>query len=419
MIFRYIETFRSPSMERRFERQWVPTESSTLTPEGDTWIFPKISPDFSLLDITDESPRHRTLRSKDNPPHFWRHRSAFAQINPSPAQGPMPSDLERSVKPIVTQAADYARLHISARPFQLFSVALLIFGSQFCVAIFDRDGVQFSPVYDMWADLPTFIRVVRRLACDMSPVELGQDPTVHMLSDIEAASWRKRAESLGLQTPNDGHFPTYAITMGQGSRCWYTLGPPIWSSLSLLGRGTVVWRVCDSSDPGRVMVLKNAWRNSTRRAESAIYASIKGKHPGVADYELGADVVFPGGGERVISANSLRGDDKDSAATAVLHRLLVSTLGRPLWEFRSELELLKGLRAALKGCTLFLVVSKPISRYLQVMNFCPTRASCTATSVPVIYYSPPNTIRKQAMRVLSRTSNLHSMRAPWIRRSRQ
>jgi hypothetical protein len=75
---------------------------------------------------------------------------------------------------IVTQAADYARFHISARPFQLFSVGLLIFGTSFCVTIFDHGGVQFSSVHDIWS--PEFFRVVRCLTCNMSPVELGQDP---------------------------------------------------------------------------------------------------------------------------------------------------------------------------------------------------------------------------------------------------
>jgi hypothetical protein len=212
-----------------------------------------------------------------------------------------------TVKAIATQAADYARLHISAQPFQLFSIGLLIFGTNFCVAIFDRDGVQFSPVHDIWS--PVFICVVRCLTCDMSPVELGQDPTVRILSDSEARPWQQKAVSIGLQPTEHIQFPTYAVTMGKGSRCWYTLGVPIWSSLSLLGRGTVVWRVCDSTNPSKLLVLKNAWRSNGRLPESMIYESIICKHPGVADYEFGDDVVFPGNGDRLISVKNLRGEN--------------------------------------------------------------------------------------------------------------
>lgn len=59
----------------------------------------------------------------------------------------------------------------------------------------------------------------------------------------------------------------------------------------------------------------------------------------MADYEFGDDVVFPGGDNRQISVRNLRGDDEDDAAvTTALHRLLVCTVGRPLWAFGSELE---------------------------------------------------------------------------------
>jgi hypothetical protein len=76
----------------------------------------------------------------------------------------------------VTQSADYARLFMSARPLMLFCVGILIFGTEFCVGIFDRDGVTFSPAYDMFQDTETFIRVVRSLACNLSIQELGFDP---------------------------------------------------------------------------------------------------------------------------------------------------------------------------------------------------------------------------------------------------
>ena len=250
------------------------------------------------------------------------------------------------MSPIVTQAGDYARLHTSARPFQLFSIGLLIFGSKFCVAIFDRDGVQFSPIRDMWLNLDVFIRVIRRLSCDLSTVNLGQDPTVEMVPEEQA---KQRGGVARVTTPHHQPYPTYRITMGRGDRMWYTLGPPIWTSLSLLGRGTAVWRVCDGSNPGMQLVLKNAWRSSDRLPESIIYRSIKGKHPGVANYQFGDDVVFPRSPNLLMSARNLREDGGGDVPTMVLHRLVVASSGRPLWEYASELELLKGIRAALTG----------------------------------------------------------------------
>ncbi|KAH9943551.1 hypothetical protein B0H21DRAFT_491393 [Amylocystis lapponica] len=206
------------------------------------------------------------------------------------------------------------------------------------------------PYLDMWADVRMFIRVIRRLTRDMTPVELGQDPTVRMLSDAEAGEVRRRAEAIGTHLTGAVDYPTYAVTMGKRVRCWYTLGAPIWTSLSLLGRGTEVWRVCDSADPNRLLVLKSAWRSSDRPAEAMLYEGISGKHPGVADYDVGADIVFPGAVERVISVKNLRDSSCDDAKdTPILHRLLTRTYGRSMWEYDSELELLKGFRAALEG----------------------------------------------------------------------
>ncbi|KAF8577270.1 hypothetical protein K439DRAFT_1365075, partial [Ramaria rubella] len=216
---------------------------------------------------------------------------------------------------------------------------------QFCVAIYDRDGVLFSPVHDIWHDTSIFIRVVCRLTCDLSDVQLGQDPTVHRLSEREALDFQKEANLLKIYNHT---FPTYSISMGRGTSSWCTLGPPLWFSLSLLGRGTVIWRVCEASNLKKVMVLKNVWRQSERLAESTIYASIKGAHPGLVDFHFGDDVVFPEDADRLITVKHLRDIDTDNNGdTPILHGLVFNTLGRPLWVYKTELELLKGVRAAL------------------------------------------------------------------------
>ena len=61
---------------------------------------------------------------------------------PSNKQGPKPAT-PGAIPPIVTQSADYAHPFMSARPFMLFSVGILIFGTGFWIGIYDRDGVTF------------------------------------------------------------------------------------------------------------------------------------------------------------------------------------------------------------------------------------------------------------------------------------
>ncbi|KAF8588773.1 hypothetical protein K439DRAFT_1629360 [Ramaria rubella] len=339
-IFDYIEAFGNQNDVGGSRRQWITTGSSTLTAEGDTLAFPRIAPDFTLVDVPLGS--RYEYGTTENPPHLWRDRSGFAEIKPSSTQS-IKGARSTTVTPLVTQAGDYARLHMSARPFLLFSIALLIFGSKFCIAIFDRDGVQFSRIHDVWINMDVFIRVIRRLTCEMSPVELGHDPSVELVPLHDSPTkWQNLAQSLLLPS-----YSTYRVSMGKGNDCWYTLGPPMWTSLSLLGRGTSIWRVCDSTE--EQFVLKNNWRSSERVGEATIYASL-GPYPGLATYASGGDVVFPGTPDRLMSVQNIRSQSSaNNVETVVLHRLLLQTRGRSLWEFETEAELLKGILSALKA----------------------------------------------------------------------
>ncbi|KAF7976750.1 hypothetical protein HWV62_5734 [Athelia sp. TMB] len=343
VLFKKIEDFSWREEPKESARRWSNHSSKTMLKEGNSWSFPKISPDFILKDY---QPRRQQASQ------LWHHQSAFAEFKATSGQGPyvkqgIQSDIPR---PIVTQAADYARLHLSARPFQLFSICLLIFGDHFCVAIFDRNGVIFSPQHGIWKDLGTFVRVIRRLSCDMTPVELGHDPTARLLDIKDLTNLNSRYPAVFEKRPNeDGppEFPTFEVSMGQGDERWYTLGCPIWSSLSLLGRGTVVWRAFDPNS-GKLVVLKSAWRSGGRLAESKIYGSAKGRHPGVAEFVSGADVIFAGT-NRTINVDAIRGRPIGAVCSPTLHRLILNSFGTPVWEYSSELELVKGFRAALSG----------------------------------------------------------------------
>ena len=135
--------------------------------EPHTFGFPSCSPNITIS-------QHGKDVSKSK---LWRDLDAFGKVKPLKKQGPKPA-ITGTIPSIVVQCADYARLFMSARPFMLFCVGILIFGTEFCVGIFDCDGITFSPVYDMFQDTEAFIRVVRSLTCNLSIEELGSDPTV-------------------------------------------------------------------------------------------------------------------------------------------------------------------------------------------------------------------------------------------------
>ena len=323
--------------------------------EPHTFGFPSVSPDITLAAGGVGASTSRN----------WRDRDGFGEVKPSKKQGPKPATAG-TIPPIVTQCSDYARLFMAARPFMLFCVGILIFGTEFCVGIFDRDGVTFSPIYDMFEATDVFVRVARSLACELFIGDLGFDPTVRVLTDEET-------KELTGQTK----YPSAVVSSGGDEpREWCTIGSPIWTSLSFLGRATNVWRVKeyvigDNKLPclrGNMMIMKTAWRSSARTSESDIYLSIEQPNPrGLAEFECGGNVRFPGLAGFPITVRNLRGDihhtlrDDLDQPTPVLHRLILRTVGRPLWDYSSDRDLLTGFRDALEGQCLLIAIDRHLS----------------------------------------------------------
>ncbi|TFY74082.1 hypothetical protein EWM64_g9930 [Hericium alpestre] len=332
-------TQRTPTGVRPATRSFVKGQDLIPEEEHHTVGFPTVNPDFT---ITDDGPPGDANRASDRMSRLWRHRSAFVEVKPAKDQGPKPAGSRPdTIHDLVVQSADYARLHMSSRPFLLFSVGLLIFGSQFCVGIFDRGGVVLSPVHDMWEDIKLFIAVIRSLA-SVDSRDLGLDPSVRLLGDEDGL------RLTGIDYPAHVIDPVGADTKTR----WCTVGPPLWSSISLLGRGTVVWRVrkhLEQKLSDEEFVMKTAWRSSKRDKESDIYTSVKGHCAGLAKFVTGGDVLVlvEGKTERITVRYLRRESDDAQAETPVLHRLILSPVGRPLWDYRSDTELLQGLLDAL------------------------------------------------------------------------
>lgn len=322
------------SEDKKYHRRFRPAESSQnhrdaakidLAPR-----FPGYTPDFVLTS------------SEDAQPKKWRHLFGFGLVAAVAREDPNNPIHENNPNDLLTQAAYYARVHLSSSPFLLSSVCLLIFGSDFCVCFLDRDGIVLSKTFNMWKDTVIFVKVVHRLCCELSPVELGQDPTVRLLPRE-------------LKKPEEADTDMWLISpFGDDSRTWCTVGYPLWSSPSLLGRGTLVWRVVpfesDQLIYGAEMVLKTAWRKPGRTPEADIY-KLLGPRVGLARYVAGGDVRAPLEGYRPITVEWLRQPSQLSSAdtSPVLHRLVTRDVGRALWDFDDDLELLQAIRAILDG----------------------------------------------------------------------
>lgn len=241
---------------------------------------------------------------------LWRNILCCFEVKFDATAGPIRTESSANqsqrVKSSVAQAADYARVHMSCRPFQLFSIGCLIFSSFFTVSVYDRGGVMHSrrmKVFDEDGVTNDFIIVILQLAQHLTEQDLGRDPTVTIEAGYSADSLTPPMYNVGLAPPSS--------SSGSQSTRWNTAGHPIWTSYSLLGRGTTVWKVHGSTGQHSPYILKTAWRHSKRTTESTVYQFLKEHNmagrPGIAVFVSGQDVVGSGSaGDETVSVNSLR-----------------------------------------------------------------------------------------------------------------
>lgn len=129
-IFNFIAEFSHGTTPRRFQK----TNSMLKVDEPHTSGFPSCSPNITIS-------QHGTDMSRSKLWHDW---DAFGEVKPLKKQGPKPT-IMGTIPAIMTQSADYTCLFMSAQPFMLFCIGFLVFGAEFCIRIFDHDGIMFSP----------------------------------------------------------------------------------------------------------------------------------------------------------------------------------------------------------------------------------------------------------------------------------
>lgn len=353
-IFRFIETsvakYRRGS-SRPFYRQAIPKDNEKVKLEDP--LFPEAlygKPDFLVADVPPrDSHRDQRLVTDEYPPQVlrWRQCPAFIEVKSSPDDCPIPEN-PANVKMTLVQGADYARMILASRPFQLFAYGLFICGVRFSVGLFDRSGIVLSPNMDITipADLRNFVHIIIRLLWEMSPVDLGADPTVQMLEG---------------ETYYQPEFPRFRVTMGDGSTpasTVKTVGPPLWLSYFLLGRGTSIWPALTHTNTP--VILKTAWHTPGRSAEATIYENIKEllaragvSYPrGIAKPSTGGDVTHDGD---LLSVEALRNlvdlplPPDNQVTNRVLHRVILQDYGKPLWQWTNVKELGLTLRDVVQG----------------------------------------------------------------------
>ncbi|KAF5383054.1 hypothetical protein D9615_004941 [Tricholomella constricta] len=340
-IFDIIESEGSNSTEsqgRRCKRKIVISGSEVFKDEGQG--LASACPDMSVIDV-DPS----TIASPvDIAQVFHRQVASFWEIKTSRAEDPEPyHSSPTKVKEFTAQLADFAAYQFAARPLQIYVIGFALFGDTFRAALFTRSNVYFSPAYNISrADgLEMLIRVVRRLTWDATHQDLGMDPCARLTAD---------------HTFYGPEYPSFTVDMMGGAnlpsdypplRPVITTGFPLWTSLSLLGRGSSVWR-CTGDSP---TILKVMWRNADRVGEAKIY-DIIGTGPGIANLIKGGDVMMQITGKDYCLCTDFIADSlgiERRGSNVVLHRVVIDKFGKLLWEYNDIRELVNGLRAAITG----------------------------------------------------------------------
>lgn len=335
---------KHPSQSRRRRRRlWIDTHAKPPTIDKDLPYYvnvPKRKPDISLVDVDDSVPID-ILRSLEV---YMRHVAAPAEVKCSQMDGPISTAHPMNVTATAAQVGDCVRVHLALRPFQLYSYAPVFHGMLFTIMRWDRRGAIISKAYDIEKNFELFVRVVKRLAQDMTPFELGIDPRLRLAN--ESILWSVAYPSYGFEM-----FGTSVTSTGATLYHLRTEGPPIWVSVGLMGRCTVVWKVVDVK-AGNSYVYKFAYRSVERQAEASIYrAAVRnsGHIKGLARFEAGDDVP----GTHVSRQRTLT-DGLTIVGGAIKHdvighNLLLRSRGRSLVQYRSTSELLGALISNIEG----------------------------------------------------------------------
>jgi hypothetical protein len=163
------------------------------------------------------------------------------------------SDQPASSDRITLQKSDYildfatqeAENLLSFRPLNRFVTGVMIHNGQFRIGLFSRCGISLSPVYQLKDDI--FLRLMQRLTCDLSEIELGFDETVTIQDTFYGSEYPQfaippQSSSEVVQTTS---FEGFEMTSSREALT--TVGIPLWVSLSLLGPGISLWKCTDGS----------------------------------------------------------------------------------------------------------------------------------------------------------------------------
>jgi hypothetical protein len=312
---------------------------------------------------------YATFEAKQLPDHF-RHVLALTIVKLHSTEGPSDDETQRPEE-IVGQMADAVRVLKDSRPFQLYNLAVMICGEKFWVSAWDQAGVVISKPHSITDEQELFIRLIISINCRMDAVDFGHNPRIQLPAGFNYTPLEDLSAVESLAALDNGEAPARFPTTRIGRFQW-ELRELLSKWTGALGRNTTVWRVArnveeDPRKPRRYIfrALKLTWHTPSRVTERAIHHSLqedfrllgRKQPPTISKLDAGKS----DGDESAEAAcvfttiSEIRGDDVctdmfcKSDANLELTALLFHRVGKAIYEYKNDLELLRGGRDILKG----------------------------------------------------------------------
>jgi hypothetical protein len=265
----------------------------------------------------------------------FHYASALWEVKVKPEHAPNP----KCWSMVIGQMADAVRLRMGSRPFQLFTLSLILCDQQFWAAMWDCSGVVISKAHDLETDQDIFLQVIISLHCFMDLYDLGLDWKVIILAKL----------CYILLYPD---CPSIQI----GKNKWVLVGR-IFQAITLLGQGTTVWHVWQEDDIGKIIecALKWSWILPTQTLELEIHQNIQANfqnedlkqpceiaHPNLNNAQNGGP--SKGNLQDVVDVHLIQQNLENSipVLNQILSQILLKRVGKPIWDYKTNLEIMYG-----------------------------------------------------------------------------
>ncbi|KZT23535.1 hypothetical protein NEOLEDRAFT_535536 [Neolentinus lepideus HHB14362 ss-1] len=321
---------------------------------------------------------------------YWAASQVFIEVTREDSDDPFHENdtgkLYLSNIEVWNQIQEYAAIALSYSP-RCYLLGIGIFGKHARFFRWDRSVLLVSESFYYQEDSTPLFRLLYGLSLHG---HAGRDPTLLDGKDKDILIFREKYEEARRKnlvpryeslTPartalaGSTYLEMPGAEPGDSSEEYLTMGPPIFTSRAMFGRGTRVWLATLADGSSDFVIIKDTWRESTRMSDGDIYSRIFGNNSSVFGVAKALRSVDLGQHANdfhstlAATVNATLGVPRFVERTH--YRTILKSIGKPLYLFRCTRELTEAMRDAMKGLSnmwLRGVMHRDISAYNIMIN---------------------------------------------------